>query len=432
MKKITTLLFVTSLLLLLSGCVQDTCKQTITYTVLDPVYISVEEARQSRGVETSRDLKFPGKLYFWNNYIFITEFNEGIHIINNQNPQNPQNIAFIKVMGIRDVAVKGNILYADAYMDLLTIDISDPQNAQFVSQVADVFPRDNWNNGATMDPALGVVKEWIPREVTEELDCTSSLLTRDGRIFTDLNASSGGSPVPVIDQGNTGTEGFANAPEGVGGSMARFAIKNDRLYVVTDRELSSFNINDRANPVFISSTLIGFGIETIYPYQDNLFIGSQTNMFIYDLVNPDNPSRVSNFRHARACDPVAVEGNIAYVTVRSGGRCPGDENQLYVIDISDLRNPARSAIYEMSNPAGLGIRNGTLFICDGDAGLKIYDATDRMKIHENQLAHYPSIHAMDVIPLEQTLLMIGNDGFYQYDYSDLTNIHQVSSIPVIQ
>jgi len=29
------------------------------------------------------------------------------------------------------------------------------------------------------------------------------------------------------------------------------------------------------------------------------------------------------------------------------------------------------------------------------------------------------------------LFMIGDDGFYQYDYSDLQNIHQISFIPVV-
>ena len=37
---------------------------------------------------------------------------------------------------------------------------------------------------------------------------------------------------------------------------------------------------------------------------------------------------------------------------------------------------------------------------------------------------------VDVIPFEDYLFMIGDDGFYQYDYSDLQNIQQISFIPV--
>lgn len=435
MKKITTLLFVSSLLLFLSGCVQDICNQTVTYTVLEPVYISFEEMRKSIGTESPRDLKHPGKIYYWNNYIFISEFNEGIHVINNLNPDAPQNIAFIKVLGIRDLAVKGNIIYADAYMDLLSIDISDPMQAQFVSRVQDVFPYDNWQNGAPLDPTLGVVKEWVAKEVTENVDCSSSLATRNEFVLFSSTAS--GLVSPTVDfnassGSTTGVESFANAPEGVGGSMARFAITGSRLYVVTDQDLVSFNIDDLSNPVLANRTNVGFGIETIFPYKENLFIGSQTGMFIYDLVNPDNPSYVSEFQHMRNCDPVAIEGNTAYVTLRSGNGCPGTANQLHVIDITDLANPNRLAIYNMTNPAGLGIRNGTLFICDGNDGLKVFDAEDPMRISFNQLAHYGDIHAMDVIPLENILLMIGEDGLYQYDYSDVFNIRQISSILVVK
>ena len=36
----------------------------------------------------------------------------------------------------------------------------------------------------------------------------------------------------------------------------------------------------------------------------------------------------------------------------------------------------------------------------------------------------------DVIPLESFLFMIGDDGFYIYDYSDLNNISILGSLPI--
>ena len=73
----------------------------------------------------------------------------------------------------------------------------------------------------------------------------------------------------------------------------------------------------------------------------------------------------------------------------------------------------------------------SLFICDGDAGLKVYNVADKYHIDDNQIASFPNINAYDVIPLGDYLFMIGDDGFYQYDYSDLQNIYQVSFIPVV-
>lgn len=86
----------------------------------------------------------------------------------------------------------------------------------------------------------------------------------------------------------------------------------------------------------------------------------------------------------------------------------------------------------MHNPHGLGIDNGTLFICDGAAGLKVYDATDPLQITANQLAHFADIQTYDVIPYNGLLMMIGADGLYQYDYSDLEELQLISTIPVIK
>ncbi|MFM7853104.1 MAG: hypothetical protein ACKO96_14590, partial [Flammeovirgaceae bacterium] len=70
----------------------------------------------------------------------------------------------------------------------------------------------------------------------------------------------------------------------------------------------------------------------------------------------------------------------------------------------------------------------TLFICDGDDGLKIYDATDHLAISENQLAHYKEINTYDVIPYNQIAIMTGKDGIYQFDYSNLKSIKQLSRL----
>jgi hypothetical protein len=84
----------------------------------------------------------------------------------------------------------------------------------------------------------------------------------------------------------------------------------------------------------------------------------------------------------------------------------------------------------MTNPHGLGIDNKTLFICDGSDGLKAFDATDIAKVNNNLLAHYQNINARDVIPFNKVLMMIGDDGIFQYDYSNTADIRLLSQINV--
>jgi hypothetical protein len=153
-------------------------------------------------------------------------------------------------------------------------------------------------------------------------------------------------------------------------------------------------------------------------------------MFIYDNSNPSSPEYRSSFMHVTACDPVVVNDDYAFVTLRSGTRCEGFNNQLDVINIENLNSPWLVKTYPMQNPHGLGIDGNTLFICEGDYGLKVFDISDVNDISSNQLEHFPDINSFDVIPYEKVLLMIGEDGFYQYDYSDLKNIRLLSFMEV--
>ncbi|MEA3316621.1 MAG: hypothetical protein U9R54_01535, partial [Bacteroidota bacterium] len=72
----------------------------------------------------------------------------------------------------------------------------------------------------------------------------------------------------------------------------------------------------------------------------------------------------------------------------------------------------------------------TLFICDGDDGLKIYDTSDPLNISSNIITSFSDINAFDVIPLNDVLMLIGENGLYQYDYSDLENIQLLSTITI--
>jgi len=130
------------------------------------------------------------------------------------------------------------------------------------------------------------------------------------------------------------------------------------------------------------------------------------------------------------CDPVVVENDIAYVTVHSDNLCGQNANDLMIIDVSDVRRPRVLVTYAMTKPKGLAIDNGTLFVCDD--GLKIFNAANPQTLMANRLAHYSGMEGYDVIAFDNILMMIADDGLYQYDYSDLTRIRQISRLPIVK
>jgi len=403
------------------------CKDKIeqVYTVNEPVYLSYNDLHNSFKVADGQQIIHPGKIYFKDNYIFVNEYQKGIHVIDNTNPEAPQIIKFIEIPGSVDMAIRDNILYADSYVDLVAIDISNLDDIREVKRIQNVFPYmiPDCENGIVegVDQNQGVVVGYKATERTVDVENNNTYAQypywrEDFMIMA--NANSVGSKT-----GNTNS--------GTGGSMARFMVYDDFLYTVDNSSLRLFAISTPSDPTMVKEFYVGWNIETLYPYDNKLFLGSTTGMFIYNLQDPSNPEFISQFRHASSCDPVVVEGHYAYVTLRAGNLCGDINSQLDVIDISDIQNPEQIAEYSMEEPYGLGIDDTLLFVCDGTAGLKIYNASDPKTIDQHKLAQYNNIQAFDVIPLGNVLVMIGTDGLYQYEYSDPANIHQLSVIPII-
>ncbi len=217
---------------------------------------------------------------------------------------------------------------------------------------------------------------------------------------------------------------------GKGGSMARFTIACDHLYVVDETSLYVFSIADPANPQFVKKNEIGFGIETIFPFGNYLLIGSSTGMFIYSINNCESPVQLAVFSHVLSCDPVVAEGNTAYVTLRAGGNCRVGftENQLEIIDISVINQPNITAVHSMEEPWGLAVENQFVYICHNDKGLGIYNVSNPYNLVLRK--KLPDIKSYDVILNNGVMIITGPGGIYQYDYTDLDDITLLSTIPV--
>lgn len=417
-----------------NGCIQDKCEQTITYLSYEPVYKSFEEIRAGVKSEPPKAVKVPSKIYFKDSYILMSELNEGIHVIDNNDPANPSPIAFIAIPGTRDMAVRGNILYADSYMDMVSLDITNLQAVEVLGREENVFPYGSWHNGFWADIEKGIAVDWIEEEITEEHDCgNNGFNVLPQNMFLSIDALQ--INADVLSSNSRLESSIPNSSElttGTGGSFARFAIKGNYLYTVTFSEMIIFNISDLANPTEENRLGIGWDVETIWPKDDRLYIGTQTGMLVFSIENPTEPIWLTQVSHVQGCDPVVVGEKYAFSTIRDGRDCRSNTatNSLFVIDIDPIENARIVEEIEFTNPHGLGLRNDILFLCDGADGLKVFDASDPLKIKDNQLAHFPNITAIDVIPLNSILIMIAEEGLYQYDYSDINNIKQISLIPV--
>jgi hypothetical protein len=228
-----------------------------------------------------------------------------------------------------------------------------------------------------------------------------------------------------------GENGDGSSLTGKGGSLARFAVSDTHLYAVNDEELNVFQILSDGSLGKINSVFIGEGVETIFVKDDHLFIGTTFAMLTYDISNPSAPTQVSSYNHFIACDPVVVQDTLAFVTIRSNNCRTGSTlNQLDIINIKNISSPVMLSSYSLDSPYGLGVDGNLLFVCEGDFGMKVLNVSN--PFNATLIKHYSGVHAYDVIPNDGVLILTGDDGITQYDYSDQSNIIKLSTIPVQQ
>lgn len=428
--RLTSLTLILLAFTLMTSCLEDSCEETRNFLEFEAIFAHPDDFRVPIVFMPERKLENPGKIYYYEDHIMINEIYEGIHIYDNTDPNNPTYKGFLSIPGNVDVAIRDDVMYADSYVDLLTIDYSDLRNPEILCRDEEVFNNFNW----TSERGYYIGTRGIGRSV--EIDCSepnrgSEFFFRGGNVlvnqgvFEDSNVGGG----PAQPTGGAGGSTTANDITGVGGSFARFSVIEDRLYVINSSELVAYDLSVPTKPVQTSSTYVNWAIETIIPYKNYLFIGGNAGMYIFDRTNKDEPVEVSRFEHARACDPVFVFDDIAYVTLRSGTVCDGFTNQLDVIDVSDIETPTLIKSYEMENPHGLSIRDNNLYLCEGAHGLKVFETDNLENISENRIEHVKDIHAYDAISLKADhLLVIGQGGLFQYDSSNPSDLKQISFV----
>ena len=412
------------LIFLFSGCMKD--KVTRTYKISSPIYEVLTTFRESVKSQSPINIETTGKLSVIGKYIFLSEPLKGIHIIDNSDPSSPKNVSFINIPGNEDMAIKGNTLYADAYGDLVSFDISDPLHVSAKNFLANVFPDHsnyylgNYIPGEVINPdSINVIIGWSTHDTTVDYDPGTGGIYPGGIMYAAncANCAFMAAAVPSSNINAVGTNG----------SMARFSIINNYLYAVGFSNLTAFDINQPFAPAYKSTVQVDFHVETIYPLKDKLFVGTNNGMYMYDInATPGNPSLVGQFTHVRGCDPVIADDHYAYVTINDSSACLGFNNELQIVDISSLANSFLVKTYPLTHPVGLSKDGSSLFVCDGKGGLKVYNSTDVNNLVLLKQLNDATVY--DVVSENGVAIVVAADGLYQYDYTDLNNIHLISKL----
>lgn len=408
--------------MLLQGCLSDRCDMEYTHARYTPVYMSPSEFVSAVEVQPSRTMVNPGKIYLKDQFLFVNEIAQGVHIFDNQNPESPVPLAFLRVPGNYEIAFNCDMLYLDSSKDLLVFDMTDPAQPRLSYRLPNALPHITAYRGYIADANQGVVVEWVKEVVTEAYNCETGIPA-----VWALNEID-----PVTANNEPNTRSINPATAGKAGSMSRMASLNDHLYVILPQVMRIFDVSTCNDPTMVAEQAIALNeAEMVSTLNDYLLVGGTDGVVFYDATTPANPQFLSFFSHMEACDPVVAQGDYAYITLRDGReqRCGNNfTNQLDVVHIANIAAPRLIQSIPMHNPHGLGVDGDLLFIADAEEGIKIFDITDPDQVSGNQIAHFKGIDGYDVIADQGILYVIGQDGLFLYDYSDPKNIQLLSQI----
>ena len=393
-----------------------------------PQYETTAQLAAKVTVESPKDYAEAGKIVTYQNYIFINKPNEGIHVVDNSNPASPVNLYFINIPGSLDLTIIDDHLYSDMFSALVVFDISDVTLPDLIEDftVEEVFyynpyrTLDNvsrpevgydYTQYESIDDSRGIVTGWEVEIRQEPLEDQILYLRLEDTAIAETTSS---------DQAN----GFNEVS--TAGSMTRFLPIDRYLYTINFNELVLFSIGDNYQPSRFARLDTGTQAETLFQLNDLLFVGSTTGMLMYDVTSPDNPNYLNSIEHFRSCDPVVADENYAYVTLRGGTNCFTETNELQIIDIRTPEELSVVARQVMFNPHGLAIHQDYLLVCDGSAGLKVLDVSNREQPEILSTDNIP--FAYDIIVDFPSALVVGEGVLYQYDLSNLPEIVKTNEL----
>ena len=361
-----------ALILALAGaCTPEGVESTSFRLVIAPVEVSRASVRDSIRVEAPRAICETGNIYALGHRLFVNEPRRGWHVFDNADASAPVAEAFWRVPGSTQLSYVNGYFVTDTYSDVVQLDF-DGQDLAVVRGVDNGLAAYYGQLPAEGMVVTGLREEWVEIEVRE--GCGGAVDVDYGGFFCgvatrdDCWANYGIQFEGATLRANMDFADQSASGINVAGSLSRFGFGAEHLYVATEFGVYTFAVGQDS---FTRSEHVaqGWELETAVVRDGYLYCGTPDGMNIYDLADAMAPEYLSRYTHVRGCDPVAVEGDRAVVTVREGSTC-GSNNigQLTLLDITDKTAPRVLAVYDMKHPHGVALYRGEVIVCEGDNG----------------------------------------------------------------
>jgi len=231
---------------------------------------------------------------------------------------------------------------------------------------------------------------------------------------------------------------LASTQNGQSGSITRFVTHNNFMYVLNPNQVVTYSLENPEKPLQKSVLSTDYGLETIIIYDNTIYVGSRTALYILGIDDPAQPELLSksernNFPFAGGCDPVVVKGNYAFSTIKIIENICGNvnaESVLIVYDVSNKNAPELIGNYPLDEPNGLGYKGNYLLVCDAGAdALVVFDISDPTNLARLNDYDISINNPFDLIINQNTMIVSTSDNFEIYDVAEINSINKIGFIP---
>lgn len=223
---------------------------------------------------------------------------------------------------------------------------------------------------------------------------------------------------------------------GKSGSITRFAIHNGYMYALNSSEVMTYSLQNPDQPALVHRLPTDYGLETIIIYDNTIYLGSSTALYILDIGNPAAPVILSKTERIEAffggCDPVVVKDQYAYSTIKIILNVCGNTSSrsaLLVYDVSDKSAPVFVSERALDIPNGLGYQDNYLFVCDeGSDRLEVFDLSNPASPVQLSDQAVSISDPYDLIVDGNKMIVSTRSDFLIYDLSQLPALRKIGQI----
>ena len=233
---------------------------------------------------------------------------------------------------------------------------------------------------------------------------------------------------------NSSPSSTDNSKYSLSSSSVRFAFMGDTLYTIKDGEMTLYDVSEAQRAVLMTRVSVEKNVTTLFTNSNHLYIGSDDTLKVYDAQLPTLPKDIGTISFTQSCGNLLIQDDLLYLTLNS--HCKEQANTLNELRIFSLKNPAkleeitRVGMYE---PTAIAIDKEKLFVCDGRAGLKLFDVnvsevnqTINVKLERKDVEF--DVNCTQMLADDNILVVTTPNGVKEYDYSAGFTLQQNSII----